>query len=103
MERPHIRYLPNKGHHISFVSCYNDIKEKKFGTDELNPLYRVINNKKESCNNSNSDVVIPEGVEPSIFWMRTRRPRPLDDGTNETILTEAPLFCKSAKHGIIYI
>ena len=27
-------------------------------------------------------VVIPAGVEPAIFWMRTRRPRPLDDGTN---------------------
>ena len=27
-------------------------------------------------------MVISEGVEPSIFWMRTRRPRPLDDETN---------------------
>ena len=26
-------------------------------------------------------MVIPAGVEPAIFWMRTRRPRPLDDGT----------------------
>ena len=26
-------------------------------------------------------LVIPAGVEPAIFWMRTRRPRPLDDGT----------------------
>ncbi len=25
--------------------------------------------------------MIPAGVEPAIFWMRTRRPRPLDDGT----------------------
>ena len=48
-------------------------------------------------------MVIPEGVEPSIFWMRTRRPRPLDDGTNTCILTETLLFCKPKKHGIIYI
>ena len=26
-------------------------------------------------------LVIPKGVEPLIFWMRTRRPGPLDDGT----------------------
>ena len=26
-------------------------------------------------------MVIPKGVEPLIFWMRTRRPGPLDDGT----------------------
>ncbi len=25
--------------------------------------------------------VIPAGVEPAIFWMRTKCPRPLDDGT----------------------
>ena len=27
------------------------------------------------------EMVIPAGVEPAIFWMRTRRPGPLDDGT----------------------
>ena len=30
-------------------------------------------------------MVIPAGVEPAIFWMRTRRPRPLDDGTRKEI------------------
>ena len=25
-------------------------------------------------------MVTPAGVEPAIFWMRTRRPGPLDDG-----------------------
>ena len=32
-------------------------------------------------------LVIPAGVEPAIFWMRTRRPRPLDDGTSTLKLT----------------
>ena len=26
-------------------------------------------------------MVVPAGVEPAISWMRTRRPRPLDDET----------------------
>lgn len=29
---------------------------------------------------------VPTGVEPVISWMKTRRPRPLDDGTNSNIL-----------------
>ena len=33
------------------------------------------------------ELVIPAGVEPAIFWMRTRRPRPLDDGTSTLKLT----------------
>ena len=38
------------------------------------------------------EMVIPKGVEPLIFWMRTRRPGPLDDGTNHLyILTENAL------------
>ena len=39
------------------------------------------NTKKEPSSGSNSGMVIPKGVEPLIFWMRTRRPGPLDDGT----------------------
>ena len=42
-------------------------------------------------------MVISEGVEPSIFWMRTRRPGPLDDETNNGILTGIIIFCKFAK------
>ena len=64
-----------------------DIKGKKFGNVELSPLYRVIGNKKEPAGSEDSHMVIPAGVEPAIFWMRTRRPRPLDDGTSTTIIT----------------
>ena len=31
-------------------------------------------------------MVTPAGVEPAIFWMRTRRPGPLDEGANTAIL-----------------
>ena len=34
-----------------------DIKTKKFGTDEISPLYRVIGNKKEPNSDSDSDMV----------------------------------------------
>lgn len=30
----------------------------------------------------------PTGFEPVIFWMRTRRPRPLDDGGIDVIVPE---------------
>ena len=44
-----------------------DIKNKIFGTDDLNPLFSVIdNNKKESCDGSNSEMVIPPGIEPEL-------------------------------------
>ncbi len=33
-------------------------------------------------------MVTPAGVEPAIFWMRTRRPGPLDEGATNTILTQ---------------
>ena len=37
------------------------------------------------------NLVIPKGVEPLIFWMRTRRPGPLDDGTKSNIIITTPL------------
>ncbi len=40
-----------------------DIKDKIFGTDDLNPLFSVIRNKKESCDGSNSEMVISAGVK----------------------------------------
>ena len=58
-----------------------DIKEQKFGTDNLSVFYRLETIKKEPSETKSSHLVIPAGVEPAIFWMRTRRPGPLDDGT----------------------
>lgn len=43
-----------------------DIKNKIFGTDDLSPLFSVIDNKKESCDGSNSEMVIPPGIEPEL-------------------------------------
>ena len=33
-----------------------------------------------------ANLAVPVGFEPTIFWMRTRYPRPLDDGTILNIL-----------------
>ena len=38
-------------------------------------------------------MVTPAGVEPAIFWMRTRRPRPLDEGATGAILTQKVIYC----------
>ncbi len=63
-------------------SLHFDINEKNFGTNDLSPLFSVIFNKKHPLRVFLSIyMVIPKGVEPLIFWMRTRRPGPLDDGT----------------------
>ena len=43
-----------------------DIKSKKFGTDELSLLYRVIGNKKESNSDSDSHMVISARVELAL-------------------------------------
>ncbi len=50
--------------------------ERKIRTMELSPSFKLI----EALNTSNSENVTPAGVEPAIFWMRTKCPRPLDDG-----------------------
>ena len=43
--------------------------------------HRAMATKNAEMSAFNFNVVIPVGVEPTIFWMRTRRPGPLDDGT----------------------
>lgn len=35
---------------------------------------------KQDVMGSKSTIVPPTGFEPVIFWMRTRCPKPLDDG-----------------------
>ena len=44
-----------------------DIKNKIFGTDDLSPLFSVIDNKKESCDGSNSEMVTRVRVERTTF------------------------------------
>lgn len=41
-----------------------DIVERKFGTEDLSPLYSVICNKKEPTVDSDSSMVAPTGIEP---------------------------------------
>ena len=55
-----------------------------FGTNEISPSFRLIQQFAEEKN----PLVIPAGVEPAIFWMRTKCPRPLDDGT-----MSEPVYC----------
>lgn len=43
-----------------------DFYNKKFGTAELSPLYRYVNNQKESPVHEDSSMVIPKGVEPLL-------------------------------------
>lgn len=43
-----------------------DIKNKIFGTDDLSSLFSVIDDKKESCDGSNSEMVISPGIEPEL-------------------------------------
>ena len=42
-------------------SLHFDIKDKIFGTDDLSPLFSVINTKKEPDSGSDCEMVIPEG------------------------------------------
>lgn len=62
--------------------------DKKVHIPKISPFYRYRSTKKASKDAQNSPMVIPAGVEPAIFWMRTRRPGPLDDGTTTYIITQ---------------
>gem|GEM_PF-6871621 len=53
---------------------FNDLVS---GTPNLACIYEL--NVQSSL--SKSDLVIPRGFEPLILWLKTRCPRPLDDGT----------------------
>ena len=43
-----------------------DLKAKKCRTEDLSPLYSVINTKKEPEGSENSNMVISAGVEPAL-------------------------------------
>ena len=57
-----------------------DILERKFGTEDLSILYSVMNNKKESENDSDSPMVHPIGFEPTTLCSEDRCSNPLSYG-----------------------
>ena len=66
-----------------------DARFARYSSSTSEPASRVMALYREPSNIKNMTrrvlffiLVIPAGVEPAIFWMRTRRPGPLDDGTN---------------------
>ncbi len=58
--------------------------KEKFSTFKTNPIYRYINSEMTVFDVRNSDLVTPAGFEPAIAGLRTRSPRPLDEGANVT-------------------
>ncbi len=66
---------------LLFPSGFFVDAEKRVYTPKISPFYRGRTIKNEPETALFDQMVIPAGVEPAIFWMRTRRPRPLDDGT----------------------
>ncbi len=54
--------------------------ETGFGTIEKIKSYPLIDELSKN-NAEKTDLVIPAGFEPAISWMRTKCPKPLDDGT----------------------
>ena len=75
---------------VKNASIFNSLGSY-FGRTRVRPLATHHSNKKYPTGIFLA-VVIPEGVEPSIFWMRTRRPGPLDDGTNRYWRVIFPIF-----------
>lgn len=67
-----------------------NIDTMEFGTTEISPLYRYAPIKKDLSVKEKSLLVIPAGVEPAIFWMRTKCPGPLDDGTSSELTPLLP-------------
>ena len=65
-------------------------EELSSGTPELAPFLAL----KGDSDVSYSQMVTPEGFEPSIFWMKTRYPRPLDDGAIVACQPKAILACQ---------
>ena len=54
-------------------------KDGYFGTEELSPSFALI----KEISEAKEPLVIPRGFEPLILWLKTRCPRPLDDGTKQ--------------------
>ena len=63
-----------------FLNEYFVILCIKTGIEDLNVLYSVMNNKKESENDSDSHMVHPEGLEPTTLCSEDRCSNPLSYG-----------------------
>lgn len=61
------------------VLCQNKI----IRTTNISRSFELI----QALANQNSDYVTPMGIEPMISWMKAKRPGPLDDGANDTIIS----------------
>ena len=73
-----------------------EINQQKNGSLQI---YRTVSN---SSFKAKLPMVIPAGVEPAIFWMRTRRPRPLDDGTITSLILPYPPVNSQFLHNYPY-
>ena len=65
-----------------------------FGANPLRRLgfRRNLQNNKKALKGIFIILVTPAGVEPAIFWMRTRRPGPLDEGATTLIISQNRLI-----------
>ena len=56
--------------------------EKGFSNSKISRAFKLI----DDIATSQSNVVTPWGFEPQITWMKTKCPRPLDDGAKQQVL-----------------
>jgi site-specific DNA recombinase len=62
------------------LPTYNDLRFRNRKT----PLFTGVHPVFQLLAGDNLHLVTPAGFEPAIFWMRTRYPKPLDDGASAT-------------------
>jgi DNA invertase Pin-like site-specific DNA recombinase len=65
---------------LLFPDGFSVSRDKKVYTPKISEFYRVNKNAPKDVSADYSRMVTPAGFEPAIFWMRTRYPKPLDEG-----------------------